>query len=160
MAALTGYEIDIMITLDPVEVSGINYLPVFDYELSRAGRSSIALRDYAEPSDLLNETLFTYPVPPERLDVFSQFLVPANSLPHHHRAVETTEMMLQLVAAGRGVSAIPDWLVHQEAANLGVQPVRMGKTGISKSIHLGLRCGDEEIDFIAGFLKTSRHVST
>ncbi|MET0172017.1 MAG: LysR family transcriptional regulator [Agrobacterium vaccinii] len=162
VAALTGYEIDILITPDPIEASGINYLPVFAYELVLAvpNAHSLAQKVYAEPSDLLNETLFTYPVPPQRLDVFTQFLVPANTRPRHHRAVETTEMMLQLVAAGRGVSAIPDWLVHQEAANLGVQPVRMGKTGISKSIHLGLRCGDEEIDFIVGFLKTSRHVST
>lgn len=162
VAALTGSEIDILITPDPIEASGINYLPVFDYELVLAvsAAHSLALRVYAEPSDLFNETLFTYPVPPERLDVFTQFLVPANSRPRHHRAVETTEMMLQLVAAGRGVSAIPDWLVRQEAAALGVQPVRIGKTGISKSIHLGLRCGDEEIDFIAGFLATSRHVST
>ncbi len=162
VAALTGYEIDILITPDPIEAPGIHYVAVFDYDLVLAVPTAhpLALRDYAEPSDLLNETLFTYPMPPERLDVFTQFLVPANSRPRHHRAVETTEMMMQLVAAGRGVSAIPDWLVRQEAADLGVQPVRIGKAGISKNIHLGLRCGDEEIDLIAGFLTTSRHVST
>lgn len=68
-------------------------------------------------------------------------------------------MMLQLVAAGRGVSAIPDWLVRREAAALGVRPVRMGRSGIQKSIHLGLRDGDDTVDFIAGFLATSRQTS-
>lgn len=158
VAALTVYEIDILITPDPIEAPGILYVPVFDYELVLAVPSdhTLSRKDYAEPADLLNETLFTYPVPPQRLDVFTQFLVPANCSPRHHRNVETTEMMLQLVAAGRGVSAIPDWLVRQEAASLGVRPVRIGQTGIQKSIHLGLRSGDEAVDFIAGFLSTSR----
>ncbi|TXI11341.1 MAG: LysR family transcriptional regulator [Rhizobium sp.] len=161
VAALTGYEIDILITPDPIEASGIHYLPVFDYELVLAVPTDhpLALKDYAEPADLLDETLFTYPVPPERLDVFTQFLAPANCRPRHHRNVETTEMMLQLVAAARGVSAIPNWLVRREAAELGVRPVRIGESGIGKSIHLGLRSGDEAVDFIAGFLKTSRQTS-
>ena len=161
VAALTGYEIDILITPDPIEAPGIHYLSVFDYELVLAVPTDhpLARKDYAEPADLLDETLFTYPVPPERLDVFTQFLAPANCRPRHHRNVETTEMMLQLVAAGRGVSAIPNWLVRREAAELGVRPVRIGKSGIGKSIHLGLRSGDEAVDFIAGFLNTSRQTS-
>jgi LysR family transcriptional regulator, regulator for metE and metH len=158
VAALTGYEIDILITPDPIEASGLHYLPVFDYELVLAVPADhpLALKGHAEPADLLDETLFTYPVPPERLDVFTQFLVPANCRPRHHRTVETTEMMLQLVAAGRGVSAIPSWLVRQEAAKLGVRPVKIGQSGIQKNIHLGLRDGDDTIDFIAGFLAKSR----
>ncbi|WP_374833766.1 LysR family transcriptional regulator [Paenochrobactrum pullorum] len=161
VSALTGYEIDILITPDPIEAAGIHYLPVFDYELVLAvpTHHPLALKNHAEPTDLLEETLFTYPVPPERLDIFTQFLVPDNCRPRHHRSVETTEMMLQLVAAGRGVSAIPNWLVCREAATLGVHPVRIGKNGIQKSIHLGLRSGDETIDYIAGFLDTSRQIA-
>uniref|UniRef100_UPI0038529C51 LysR family transcriptional regulator n=1 Tax=Paenochrobactrum sp. BZR 201-1 TaxID=3378075 RepID=UPI0038529C51 len=161
VSALTGYEIDILITPDPIEAAGIHYLPVFDYELVLAvpTHHPLALKNHAEPTDLLEETLFTYPVPPERLDIFTQFLVPDNCRPRHHRSVETTEMMLQLVAAGRGVSAIPNWLVCREAATLGVHPVRIGKNGIQKSIHLGLRGGDETIDYIAGFLDTSRQIA-
>jgi LysR family transcriptional regulator for metE and metH len=156
--ALTGYEIDILITPDPIEASGIQYVPVFDYELVLAVPTNhpLALKDYAEPADVLNETLFTYPVRPERLDVFIQFLGPANARPRHHRTVETTEMMLQLVAAGRGVSAIPDWLVRKDALGIGVRPVRIGKNGIEKRIHLGLRFGDENVDFVDGFLRSAR----
>lgn len=162
VAALTGYEIDILITPDPIEAPGISYVPVFDYELTLAVPADhpLASASHAEPADLVDMTLFTYPVPPERLDVFTQFLVPANCRPRHHRSVETTEMMLQLVAAGRGVSAIPSWLVQQEAATLGVRPVRIGATGIHKSIHLGMRVGDETVDYIAGFLITSRQTVT
>lgn len=157
IAALTGYEIDILITPDPIETAGIHYLPVFNYELVLAVPSHHPLtqQSYAEPADLIKETLFTYPVPVERLDIFSQFLLPANCRPRFHRNVETTELMLQLVAAGRGLSAIPNWLVNEQAKALGVHPVRIGKEGIKKSIHLGLRSGDETIDYIAGFLSTA-----
>lgn len=157
LAALKGHEIDILITPDPIETPGISYTPVFDYELVLAvpADHALALKGHAEPADLEEETLFTYPVAPERLDIFTHFLVPANRRPRQHRNVETTEMMLQLVAAGRGVSAIPSWLVRQQAPALGVRPVRIGQTGIQKSIHLGLRIGDETVDFMAGFLATS-----
>lgn len=161
VAALAGYEIDILITPDPIETPGVHYLPVFAYELVLAVPVDhpLTLKRHAEPADLLDETLFTYPVPPERLDVFTHFLVPANCRPRHHRNVETTEMMLQLVAAGRGVSAIPNWLVHREAAKVGVRPVSIGQSGIQKSIYLGLRDGDDSLDFIAGFLATARQTS-
>ena len=161
VAALTGYEIDILITPDPIKAPGIHYLPVFDYELVLAVPVDhpLAARQYAAPVDMLDETLFTYPVAPERLDVFTQFLVPANCRPRHHRNVETTEMMLQLVAAGRGVSAIPNWLLRREETALGVRAVRIGESGIRKSIHLGLRSGDDAVDFINGFLATSRQTS-
>lgn len=158
LAALTGHEVDILITPDPIEAPGIHYVPVFDYELVLAvpADNPLANKTHADADDLLDKTLFTYPVPPERLDIFTQFLVPANCRPLHHRNVETTEMMLQLVAAGRGVSAIPDWLVRQDAEKLGVRPIRIGKKGIPKSIHLGFRNGAESVKFIAGFLETSR----
>ncbi|WP_320188829.1 LysR family transcriptional regulator [Agrobacterium rosae] len=160
--ALTGSEIDILITPDPIDAAGIHYVAVFDYELVLAVPTGhpLTFKDHAEPPDLLDETLYTYPVPSERLDVFTHFLVPGDTRPRHHSTVETTEMMLQLVAAGRGVSAIPDWLVRLDAAELGVQPVRIGRTGISKSIHLGLRCGDEDVDYIAGFLSRARKTSS
>lgn len=162
ISALRGYEIDILITPDPIEEANITYVPVFDYELVLAvpAKHPLASKSHAEPVDLLEETLFTYPVPPERLDVFTQFLLPENYRPRHHRNVETTEMMLQLVAAGRGVSAIPNWLVCKEASTLGVHPLRIGKSGIQKNIHLGLRDGDEAIDYIAGFLEISRQTAT
>lgn len=157
VAALIGYDIDILITPDPIDAEGIHYVPVFDYELVLAVPVShpLAAADYAEAADLSDETLFTYPVPAERLDVFTQFLLPANVRPRHHRTVETTEMMLQLVAAGRGVSAIPEWLLRRDATDLGVRPVPIGRSGISKRIHLGLRKGEEAVDFTAGFLRTS-----
>jgi LysR family transcriptional regulator for metE and metH len=116
-----GYEIDILITPDPIEAPGTRDVPAFDYELKLAFPDGHLLSrlDNPEPVNLLQETLFTYRVPPEWLDVFTQLLVSANCRPPQHQNINTTKMMLQLVAADRGVSTIPNWLVRQEATTLG-----------------------------------------
>ena len=65
---------------------------------------------------------------------------------------ETTELMLQLVAAKRGISVVPDWLLHEDGAALPLKAVKLGENGIMKCIHLGVRKDEEAIDYIAGFL--------
>ncbi|QFQ88781.1 LysR family transcriptional regulator [Paracoccus kondratievae] len=155
IGALLGHEIDLLITPDPLDLPGIHYTRVFDYELVLAVPEAHAIGAVARPQDLTRETLITYPVSPERLDIFTQFLVPGHCLPKRHRTVETTEMMLQLVAAERGVSAVPDWILREEGAGLPVRAVRLGQ-GISKGLHIGVRKGEQKTDYIAGFLALAR----
>lgn len=159
IGALLGHEIDLLITPDPLELPAITYTRIFDYELVLAVPDGHRLRGTIAPRDLLGEVLITYPVPPERLDIFTRFLAPANCLPRYHRSVETTEMMLQLVAAGRGVSSVPDWILHEEGAGLPIRGVRLG-SGLGKSLHVGVRRGEERIDYIAGFLDKARSIAT
>ncbi|MCJ2188841.1 LysR family transcriptional regulator [Novosphingobium beihaiensis] len=149
LAALLGHEIDILVTPDPVERPGLEYRAVFDYELVLAVAEThpLAQKQQAEPEDLASETLITYPVSRERLDIYSRFLVPAHALPRRHRTVETTDLMLRLVASGRAVSATPDWLLREAS---GVKGVRIGE-GILKSIHLGHRTG-EVPEYLDGFM--------
>ncbi|MES2667889.1 MAG: LysR family transcriptional regulator [Pseudomonadota bacterium] len=158
IAALTGHQIDILITPDPVELPGLIYVPVFDYELVLAVHRDhpLARKAAAVPADLTDEELVTYPVTLERLDVYTQFLVPGHCRPRRHRTAETTELMLELVASRRGVSVVPDWLLREEGAHLPLAPVRLSSAGIHKSIHLGLRKGDETTDYVAGFLDLAR----
>ena len=152
LAALLGHEIDILVTPDPVERPGIEYRPVFDYELvlAVADTHPLAQKLRVEPADLASETLITYPVSRERLDIYTRFLVPAHALPRRHRTVETTDLMLRLVASGRAVSATPNWLLREAK---GVKGVRIGD-GIFKSIHLGYRKGE-----IPGYLEGFMHLA-
>lgn len=152
LAALLGHEIDILVTPDPVERPGLEYKPVFDYELVLAVAEAhpLAQKQQVEPEDLASETLITYPVSRERLDIYTRFLVPAHALPRRHRTVETTDLMLRLVASGRAVSATPNWLLRDAK---GVKGVRIG-TGILKSIHLGHRTGE-----IPGYLDGFMHLA-
>jgi len=156
--ALANYEIDLLVTPDPIELPDLHYTPVFDYELVLAVHEDhpLAERGFAVPSDLVDEELITYPVSFERLDVYTQFLVPGRCRPRRHRTAETTELMLQLVSAQRGISVVPDWLLFEDGAELPLKPVRLGTEGIMKCIHLGVRNTEENVDFIAGFLETAK----
>lgn len=160
IAALLAFEIDLLITPDPIDVSDITFAPVIDYELVLVVPRShrIASQEWVMPQDLMNEELITVPVSKERLDVFTRFLVPAHCKPKYHRTAEQTELMLQLVAAGRGVAVLPDWLVAEEGEGLSVQTVRLGPAGIRKCIHVGVRKGEEDIAYIAGFLELAQEL--
>jgi len=155
LAALLGHEIDVLVTPDPVERPGLEYRPVFDYELvlAVADTHPLAGKDRVEPEDLASETLITYPVSRERLDIYTQFLVPAHALPRRHRTVETTDLMLRMVASGRAVSTTPDWLLR---AAKGVKGVKIG-AGIPKSIHLGQRAGEAPA-YMDGFMELAANV--
>lgn len=158
IAALQAHEIDIVITPDALDVDSVIFLPVFDYELVLAVASShrLAMQTQVEPRDLMDEVLITYPVARERLDVFTRFLVPGHCQPRRHKTVETTEIMLRMVENGRGVSAIPDWLLREEGRDLAISGLRFGAQGIAKSIHIGVRLGDENIDYLQAFIRTAR----
>ncbi|MFC3165802.1 LysR family transcriptional regulator [Ciceribacter thiooxidans] len=160
VAALLGYEIDLLITPDPVEMPELQFTPVFDYELVLMVHEahSLAGKGKVQPQDLLDEELITVPVTLERLDIYTQFLVPAHCRPRQHRTAETVDLMLQLVSAGRGVTVLPDWLLKEDAAGMPIRALSLGDAGIQKSINLGVRRGEETISYIDGFLELAREM--
>jgi LysR family transcriptional regulator for metE and metH len=162
IGALFGYEIDLLVTPDPLYRTGLHFEPVFDYEqvLVVARNHPLANKSHVEPSQLANEVLITYPVPTERLDIYSQFLLPAGVGPRRQKTIETTDIMLQMVASGRGVAALPRWLVQEYAAHMPVLAVRLGRRGISKQIFVGVREADAEIDYLQAFVKLARSTPT
>ena len=158
IGALFGYEIDLLVTPDPLFKPGLHFEPVFDYEqVLVVGRDHpLARADQVEPRDLLDEVLITYPVPTDRLDIYTQFLMPAGVAPRRHKAIETTDIMLQMVASGRGVAALPRWLAQDYAQKMNVSAVRLGKHGIAKQIFLGARQADIDIDYLRAFVELAR----
>ena len=158
IGALFGYEIDLLVTPDPLDKPGLVFEPVFDYEqvLVVAADHPLAGVDYVKPKQLNNEVLVTYPVPVDRLDIYTQFLAPAGIVPRRHKTIETTDIMLQMVASGRGVAALPRWLVLEYAEQMEIVPVRLGKQGIAKHIYLGARESDVEIDYLRAFIEEAR----
>jgi len=160
IGALFGHDIDILVTPDPLQRPGLVFEPVFDYEqvLVVAADHRLAGKLWAEAGDLERETLITYPVAIERLDVFNHLLVPANMRPARHKTIETTDIMLQMVAAGRGVAALPRWLVTEYSERLALVPVKLGKDGVSKQIFLGRREREVGVEYMDSFMKLAREV--
>jgi LysR family transcriptional regulator for metE and metH len=161
IGALFGHEIDLLVTPDPLHRPGLKFEPVFDYEqVLVVGREHrLAGQAYVKPVQLTEEVLITYPVSLERLDVYAQFLMPAGIMPRRHKTIETTDIMLQMVASGRGVAALPRWLVQEYAAKVDVVAVPLGRQGIAKQIHLGAREADLETDYLQAFIRLAREAN-
>jgi LysR family transcriptional regulator for metE and metH len=160
LGALLGYEIDLLVTPDPLFRQGLCYVPVFDYEHVLVVNSDhhLARAEYANPQDLAKDILITYPVEPSRLDIFSQFLIPVGCSVKQHRTLETTEIMLHMVAAGRGVGALPRWLVEEYSDELDLIPIKIGINGLFKQIFMGIREEDQAIKYIDEFINTAQSI--
>lgn len=157
ITALRNHETDLLITPDPIEDPDIVFRAVFDYELVLvvSARHQLADHRFVQPRDLVGEVLMTVPVTLDRLDIYTRFFMPAMARPGVHRTVETTELMLRLAAAGRGVTVLPDWLVKEEGRELPLRMLRIGPEGMTKSIHLGVRRGEEALPHMQAFMTLS-----
>ncbi|MBT0587652.1 LysR family transcriptional regulator [Alteromonas oceanisediminis] len=158
LGALLEFDIDLIITPDPLHHEQIDYQPVFDYEhvLAVSAHAKLADRAFVEPMDLRDETLITYPVEQSRLDIFSRFLTPVGGSVKRHKIIETTEIMLHMVAANRGVAALPRWLVNQYAPVIPIKAVSLGEHGIQKSIYLGTRKHGDNPPFLQAFTSLAK----
>ena len=158
IGALYGYEIDLLVTPDPLFKPGLHFEPVFDYEqVLVVGRDhALASHKHVNPWDLVHEVLITYPVAVDRLDIYTQFLLPAGVLPKRHKTIETTDIMVQMVASGRGVAALPRWLALEYAEKMPVTAVKLGAKGIAKQIYLGARESELHTDYLQAFIALAR----
>ena len=108
---------------------------------------------------LSDQTLITYPVERERLDVFTAFLDQAGVEPAQIRKTELTPMMIQLVAAGRGVAALPSWAISEYLQHDLICSVPLGQQGVWRTLYAGIRREEADVPFLQEFFQTARQES-
>lgn len=154
LPALAQGEVDLVITSDPQPIKGVSYVPLFAYEMhiAIANNHLLAEKSFLQPQDLADQTLITYPVERSRLDVFKQFLTPASIEPKAVRTSELTLMMVQLVASGRGVCALPNWVLAEYANQALISVRSAGKNGIWPTLYAAVREEQLATPFVQDFL--------
>lgn len=154
-------ELDLVVTSNPGADPALRFVPLFDYEarLVVGMQHLLATRQHVEPGDLATETLVTYPVDEERLDVFAHFLAPAGVRPAAIRHSELTLMMVQLAASGRGVCALPGWAAQEFEQRGWVRTLPLGRAGIWRTLYAAIRDEDADLAFLQDFLLTARTTS-
>ncbi|HSC87417.1 MAG TPA: LysR family transcriptional regulator [Polyangiaceae bacterium] len=159
--ALAERVVDMLFSTDPTRDPSVHFAPLFRYQsvLICSPRHPLASRRFVTPRDLADETVITYPVAPERLDFFSRFLGPAGVAPQRVRHTELTLMIVQLVASGQGVAALPSWAVHREVASGMVRSLSLGREGLSCDLWAAVRAEEAELPFVRDFVETARKVS-
>jgi LysR family transcriptional regulator for metE and metH len=155
--ALVRGDLDLVITSDPVDLPGVEYVPLFRYEalLAIDKQHILAGKPFVEPLDLQDQVLITYPVERDRLDVFTAFLDPADIEPLDIRTAELTPMMVQLVASGRGVASLPNWALTEYTENQTILAKKMGKAGVWSTLYAAIREDQKETPFMQDFLATA-----
>lgn len=158
LAALNREEVDLVISSDPVKMDGITFNPLFDYHpvFVAAAQNPLAQKPYITADDFRDQTLITYPVSRDRLDVFSEMLTPARVEPRATRAVELTAVILMLVAANRGVAVLPDWVLRDVKSNADYVTRPLGPGTVTKRVYAATRTEDTATPFMAHFLKLGR----
>ncbi len=161
LPALARGDLDLVITSDPEPKNGIIYVPLFTYEsrLAISKQHRLMARRFVHAEDLAKETLITYPVDQQRLDVFRNFLDPAGVEPAATRTAELTLMMLQLVASGRGVAALPNWALHEYLQRDYIASKPLGEKGIWCTLFAAIREDQQNADFMVDFLNTAKDIS-
>lgn len=159
--ALLNNHIDILVTPDPIKEKNLNYTALFDYEsvLVLHKDNPLVKKKSITPAMLVDQTLFTFPVANERLDIFSHFLIPAQIAPKVHKQIESIDIMIQMVTFNRGVCVLPEWLAKEYCQTLPLTSIRLGKKGIQKSLYAGIRGNDNDIPFMQSFIKLASNIN-
>lgn len=154
LPALARSEVDLVVTTDPQPLRNLVYEPLFDCEmlLAVAPGHPLAGQAWVSPQALADQCLITYPVAPARLDIFNRFLTPAGVRPQT-RQTELTLMMVQMVAAGRGVCCLPNWVLADYGNQ--VRGLRLGQ-GLWSRVYLALRAETRASAYAQDFIRLAR----
>ena len=158
LPALVREEVDLVISSDPEALDGVIFNPLFDYAPTfvAASTSPLAQKAFVVPEDFRDQTLITYPVDRSRLDIFSELLTPAKVEPKGHRQVELTAVILMLVASGRGVAVLPDWVLREVKYQPDYITRPVTEKGLTKRLYAATRKEDATQPYMAHFLRLAR----
>ena len=158
MPALVDKKIDLVVTSDNSPIEGITYIPLFDYEarLAISTQDSLNKLTFIDADDLSNQTLISYPVDEDRLDIFTQLLIPANRRPKDIRHAELTIMMIQLVSSGRGVACLPDWALDEYQQKNYINSKPLGKDGLWCRLYAAVRSSNLQDPYMQEFIAIAK----
>ena len=157
LALLADNKTDLVIGSENKPRRGIAYHPLFRFEVLAVMPTDHRLRSkrYLDAQDFAQETLITYPVPEDRIDLIRRVLKPAKVHPRR-RTTELTVAILQLVASRRGVAALPNWGIKNYLDYEYVIARRIGKNGLWSNLYGATTREMAGQPFVRDFLETAR----
>jgi len=138
----------------------VTFSPLFRYQsvALMSPKHRLAAKSWLDARDFADETLITYPVPDEMLDVMKHCLIPAGVNPKR-RTAELTVAILQLVASGRGIAALPSWTVGNYIERGYVVSRPIGPSGLSCELYAATTHAGAEAAYIREFIALTREQS-
>ncbi|WP_328823223.1 LysR family transcriptional regulator [Undibacterium crateris] len=160
IALLHEHRADIAIVADRDADEVVDYHPLFRYEIVAlvAKDHHLAARDYLVAEDFGSDTLITYPVPDEMLDVVRQVLRPAG-IKTTRRTTELTVAMLQLVASKRGIATLPLWAAQNYLNRNYVLAKKISAEGLTGRLYASCLPAMSSKAYLLDFVQTIRESS-
>ncbi|MBO4576316.1 MAG: LysR family transcriptional regulator [Neisseriaceae bacterium] len=150
---------DLAIVSHAEEATNIEFLPLFSYEMVgiAAKTHPLAAKNIWQAKDFADETLITYPVPDDMLDLMRKVLIPKGISPKR-RTTELTIAMVQLVASKRGIAALPYWAVFPYLQKGYISAHRIEK-GLRSDLYAAIRADDKDTSYLSQFCHIIRNRS-
>jgi len=158
-SALASRSVDVV--LAPGQLSGdhINLQAISDeLVLLCAANHPMAALEAIDAPNLIDETYLTYNGVPSPGFEYDRFVRPSGVFPRSVRVVRHPDAIVELVAAGTGVSILSRWATRPAVADGRVAAVRCGSGGLPIAWHVTHRRNDELAAGIATAL--ARHTGS
>lgn len=158
LPALMKEEVDLVVSSDPEEIEGVEFIELFDYAPVFVASKDhlLAQKEYIDAKDFKGQTLITYPVERSRLDVFSQLLIPAKVEPAAVRQAELTAVILLLVASNRGVTVLPDWVVREVKYSSDYVTRPLTQNGLKRRLYAAIRSDERDKPYMQRLIELAR----
>jgi LysR family transcriptional regulator, regulator for metE and metH len=138
---------------------GPNYaiFPLFRFEILAvlAQKHRLHSQRRLQARDFESETLITYPVPEERIDLIREVLRPAG-VQFERRTAELTVAILQLVASRRGIAALPNWAIRNYVDYDYVLARPIGEQGLWSDLFVSVPPALQQRAYVLDFVAVIR----
>lgn len=160
LALLLENRAELVVVSEPQHRSGLAFHPLFSFEIVGlvSRQHPFASKRFLKPEDFAAETLISYPVPDDMLDIVRKVLKPVGIEPKR-RTAELTVAILQLVASRRGIAALPNWTVQSYLERDYVLGKPIGKKGLWSALYAATTAPMATSAFMLDFLDTVRSSS-
>lgn len=154
---LLQHRADLAIVSEAEKQNGISFQPLFAYEMVGicAPDHPLAAKNVWTAEDFIGETLITYPVPDEMLDLPKKILIPKNINPPRRHS-ELTIAIIQLVASRRGIAALPYWTVMPYLEKGYVAHRQITADGLQSKLYAAIRTEDTDKSYLNNFCQIIR----
>jgi len=157
LALLGDGRADLVIVSEASRRRGIAFQPLFRFEILAVMSPEHRLRAkrILQAGDFSGETLITYPVPEDRIDVIRHVLKPAG-IRFQRRTAELTIAILQLVASRRGIAALPSWGIKNYVDHDYVIARRIGPKGLWSDLFAATTKDMAGRSYVQDFIATAK----
>ncbi len=148
-------ELDVALTSDPIADKSILYTELFQDEVLAVVSAAHpwARKKHVTAEDFATENLIIHSYPLETVTVYEHFLKKAGVTPQQITAIPLTEVSLEMVKAGMGVTCMALWALKSFAVSPDIAFVRIGKKGLFRTHLAAIKQTDSHKKHITDFIQ-------